>query len=83
MKEASRTRHKEEDKEEQDFLRFARYLGIDPEKDPDLLWIAEEAMFAPLPPGWKSEPTVVPTEKVGGGLPQARREHSSSGQERK
>eukprot|EP01052_Picozoa_sp_SAG31_P006318 SAG31_NODE_288_length_18400_cov_55.018851_21_plen_92_part_00 len=28
---------------------YAEYLGIDLKVDPNLLWIAEEAYFAPLP----------------------------------
>jgi chromosome segregation ATPase len=31
---------------------YATYLGIDPTMDHDLLWIAEEALCCPLPPGW-------------------------------
>ena len=31
---------------------YARYLGIDPAVDHDLLWIAEEALEAPLPSEW-------------------------------
>ena len=31
---------------------YARYLGIDPAVDDDLLWIAEEALEAPLPSEW-------------------------------
>ena len=31
---------------------YARYLGIDPALDHDLLWIAEEALEAPLPSEW-------------------------------
>ncbi len=33
-------------------VEFARYLGIDPVFECGLLWIAEEAMLAPMPPGW-------------------------------
>eukprot|EP01043_Picozoa_sp_COSAG02_P049317 COSAG02_NODE_4939_length_4810_cov_2.026746_4_plen_400_part_01 len=33
-------------------LQFARYLGMDPVEDQALLWIAKEAMLAPLPDGW-------------------------------
>lgn len=28
-------------------------LGMNPEEDPDLLYIARDALKAPLPPGWK------------------------------
>ena len=31
---------------------YARYLGIDTSVDHDLLWIAEEALEAPLPSEW-------------------------------
>jgi hypothetical protein len=31
---------------------YARYIGMDPLAEPHLLWIAEEALVAPLPPGW-------------------------------
>ena len=31
---------------------YARYLGLDLAMDHDLLWIAEEALCAPLPQGW-------------------------------
>ncbi|NXY51845.1 CE164 protein, partial [Ceuthmochares aereus] len=32
---------------------YAREIGIDPEKEPELLWLAEEGIVAPLPPDWK------------------------------
>lgn len=35
-----------------EFLEFVRSLGIDPATDNEMLWIAEEAFQAPLPPGW-------------------------------
>lgn len=40
-------------------LQFARYLGMDPNEDQALLWIAKEAMLAPLPTGWSevTDPT--------------------------
>ena len=31
---------------------YCQYLGLDPKEDPDLLWIAEEGLKAPLPSGW-------------------------------
>eukprot|EP00927_Polykrikos_kofoidii_P035591 TRINITY_DN30149_c0_g1_i1.p1 TRINITY_DN30149_c0_g1~~TRINITY_DN30149_c0_g1_i1.p1 ORF type:complete len:664 (-),score=87.64 TRINITY_DN30149_c0_g1_i1:566-2557(-) len=34
------------------FHAYCRYLGIDPEREPDLLWIAELAAIAPMPMGW-------------------------------
>jgi hypothetical protein len=47
----------EEDEEEaytrEEVVHFAKtLLGLDPEVDADLLWIAEEALRAPLPLGW-------------------------------
>merc|ERR1711924_242357 len=33
-------------------VAYARYLGIDPVADHDLLWIAVEALEAPLPSDW-------------------------------
>jgi hypothetical protein len=35
-----------------ELIAYARYLGIDPVVDHDLLWIAEEALAAPLPSEW-------------------------------
>ncbi|NXG70376.1 CE164 protein, partial [Baryphthengus martii] len=32
---------------------YARMIGIDPEKEPDLLWLAREDIVALLPPYWK------------------------------
>uniref|UniRef100_A0A7S3D1Z0 WW domain-containing protein n=1 Tax=Palpitomonas bilix TaxID=652834 RepID=A0A7S3D1Z0_9EUKA len=37
---------------EDDVLNFAKYLGMDVERDRDLLWIAEEGLIAELPDGW-------------------------------
>mmetsp|Transcript_19141 Transcript_19141/g.30735 ORF Transcript_19141/g.30735 Transcript_19141/m.30735 type:complete len:380 (-) Transcript_19141:106-1245(-) len=37
---------------EPEFIAYARYLGIDPVADSDLLWVAEEALWAPLPEEW-------------------------------
>jgi len=37
---------------EPEFIAYARYLGIDTVQDVDLLWVAEEALFAPLPEDW-------------------------------
>ena len=31
---------------------YARYIGMDPMREPHLLWIAEEALEASLPEGW-------------------------------
>ncbi|NXS52365.1 CE164 protein, partial [Brachypteracias leptosomus] len=38
---------------EQEIQDFARDIGIDPEKEPELLWLAREGIVAPLPPEWK------------------------------
>lgn len=35
-----------------ELIAYARYLGIDPVLDADLLWIADEALTAPLPAEW-------------------------------
>ena len=35
-----------------EIAEYAVFLGIDPERDPELLWIAQQAYFAPLPPPW-------------------------------
>merc|ERR1719291_1637096 len=35
-----------------ELMAYARYLGIDPVADHDLLWIATEALEAPLPSEW-------------------------------
>ncbi|XP_024113896.1 centrosomal protein of 164 kDa isoform X3 [Oryzias melastigma] len=32
---------------------YAREIGIDPDKEPELLWLAKEGIKAPLPPEWK------------------------------
>mmetsp|Transcript_18787 Transcript_18787/g.52341 ORF Transcript_18787/g.52341 Transcript_18787/m.52341 type:complete len:703 (+) Transcript_18787:453-2561(+) len=36
----------------QELTQYARYLGINPVYDSDLLWIAEQAYDAPLPANW-------------------------------
>lgn len=33
---------------------YAAWLGMDPEADSHLLWIAREGLKAPLPPGWRA-----------------------------
>jgi hypothetical protein len=35
-----------------ELIAYARYLGIDPVADHDLLWVAVEALEAPLPSDW-------------------------------
>ena len=37
---------------EDDVAQFAKYLGMDPEADRDLLWIASQALNAKLPNDW-------------------------------
>ncbi len=32
---------------------YAREIGIDPDSEPELLWLAREGIVAPLPPEWK------------------------------
>ncbi|XP_016060214.1 PREDICTED: centrosomal protein of 164 kDa isoform X2 [Miniopterus natalensis] len=38
---------------EQEILEFAREIGIDPIKEPELMWLAREGIVAPLPSEWK------------------------------
>nr|XP_054950864.1 centrosomal protein of 164 kDa isoform X11 [Pan paniscus] len=38
---------------EQEILEFAREIGIDPIKEPELMWLAREGIVAPLPGEWK------------------------------
>ncbi|XP_044852905.1 centrosomal protein of 164 kDa isoform X4 [Mauremys mutica] len=38
---------------EQEIQEFAREIGIDPENEPELMWLAREGIVAPLPPEWK------------------------------
>lgn len=35
-------------------VAMARYLGIDPEADEALMWIADEAIDAPVPSNWEA-----------------------------
>ncbi|KAJ3336275.1 hypothetical protein HDU93_003159 [Gonapodya sp. JEL0774] len=37
----------------EEIVEYAAFLGMDPEKDSSLLWIARESLKAPLPPNWK------------------------------
>ena len=32
---------------------YAKFIGMDIEKEKELLWIARESLKAPLPPDWK------------------------------
>lgn len=36
----------------QDLEAYARYLGLDPVADAELMWIAKEGLSAPLPDAW-------------------------------
>uniref|UniRef100_A0A8C5R8X2 Centrosomal protein of 164 kDa n=1 Tax=Leptobrachium leishanense TaxID=445787 RepID=A0A8C5R8X2_9ANUR len=37
----------------QEILEYARMIGIDPDSEPELMWLAREGIVAPLPPEWK------------------------------
>ncbi|NXD86608.1 CE164 protein, partial [Halcyon senegalensis] len=32
---------------------YAQEIGIDPEKEPELIWLAKEGIVAPLPTNWR------------------------------
>ncbi|NWU88818.1 CE164 protein, partial [Upupa epops] len=32
---------------------FAQEIGIDPEKEPELLWLAKQGLMEQMPPEWK------------------------------
>eukprot|EP00667_Euglena_gracilis_P031493 EG_transcript_45794 len=36
-----------------ELCEYAQWLGMDPEQDADLLWIAREGLKAPLPEHWR------------------------------
>ncbi|KAK7107171.1 centrosomal protein of 164 kDa-like isoform X2 [Littorina saxatilis] len=38
---------------EEEIYEYAQTVGIDPQKEPNLLWIAREGISAPLPEHWK------------------------------
>ncbi|TRY58093.1 hypothetical protein DNTS_022729 [Danionella cerebrum] len=38
---------------EQEIQEYALEIGIDPQKEPELMWLAREGMVAPLPAEWK------------------------------
>ncbi|XP_039272922.2 uncharacterized protein LOC120347130 [Styela clava] len=38
---------------EDEVNEYAKVIGLDPENDKDLMWIAKEGINAPLPPNWK------------------------------
>ncbi|XP_075046113.1 centrosomal protein of 164 kDa [Mixophyes fleayi] len=39
--------------QEDEILEYARMIGIDPETEPELMWLAREGIVALLPPDWK------------------------------
>lgn len=39
---------------EEEIREYAEFIGIEPDKEPDLLWIAEEGVSAPVPKPWKA-----------------------------
>ncbi|KAG2393967.1 hypothetical protein C9374_003731 [Naegleria lovaniensis] len=43
----------QEEPTEEDVLKYAEFLGIDPQLEPELLDIAREGIKAPLPDGWR------------------------------
>jgi len=38
---------------EQEIIEYAKFLGMDTDKERDLFWIAREGLKAPLPTPWK------------------------------
>ncbi|XP_061915839.1 centrosomal protein of 164 kDa-like isoform X3 [Entelurus aequoreus] len=38
---------------EQEINKYAKEIGIDPDKEEELMWLAKEGIVAPLPPEWK------------------------------
>ncbi|KAJ8034200.1 hypothetical protein HOLleu_20940 [Holothuria leucospilota] len=46
---------------EEDILEYAQVVGINPDTEPELMWIAREGINAPLPNDWK------PCQDTGGG----------------
>lgn len=47
-----RRRERGQEPTKPELIAYARYLGIDPVVDGDLMWIADEALSAPLPSEW-------------------------------
>lgn len=41
------------DPTEEEVIEYAKWLGMDLEKDKDLFWLAREGLMAPLPQDWK------------------------------
>ncbi|CAF3553130.1 unnamed protein product [Rotaria sordida] len=38
---------------QEEIREYAIYIGIEPDKEPHLFWLAREGIMKPLPPGWK------------------------------
>ena len=36
-----------------EIVEYAKWMGMDPERESELLWIAREGLKAPLPENWK------------------------------
>ncbi len=51
------------DSGEEMVLDYARWMGMDVERHRPLLWIAREALEAPLPPNWRAC-----EDEAGGGV---------------
>eukprot|EP00197_Chlamydomonas_leiostraca_P012415 CAMPEP_0202877334 /NCGR_PEP_ID=MMETSP1391-20130828/30497_1 /ASSEMBLY_ACC=CAM_ASM_000867 /TAXON_ID=1034604 /ORGANISM="Chlamydomonas leiostraca, Strain SAG 11-49" /LENGTH=96 /DNA_ID=CAMNT_0049559353 /DNA_START=141 /DNA_END=427 /DNA_ORIENTATION=+ len=47
---------------DQEILEYAQWLGMDADKEKDLMWIAREGLKAPLPENWK--PCKTPTGDI-------------------
>ncbi|RNA17857.1 hypothetical protein BpHYR1_047980 [Brachionus plicatilis] len=39
---------------DEDIVEYAKYIGIEPDQEPELMWIARQGVKAPLPKGWKA-----------------------------
>ena len=39
---------------EEDVIEYAQFIGINPTDEPELMWIANQGVVAPLPKGWKA-----------------------------
>ncbi|XP_068096993.1 centrosomal protein of 164 kDa isoform X2 [Hyperolius riggenbachi] len=39
--------------QDNEIQEYARMVGIDPDAEPELMWLAREGIVAPLPPDWK------------------------------
>ena len=42
---------------QEEIQQFASYIGMQPEEDAHLLWIAEAAVLSPVPKGWQQYET--------------------------